>query len=172
MPQDLLDKAFQKINSDLADELLSEIILQSPAFFERLVVRLLEKMGYGGLKDSSEIVGKSGDEGIDGIIREDKLGFDLIYIQAKKWDMDSTIGRPEIQKFVGALAGQGATKGLFITTAKFSKEAIDYAKKQHTTKVILVDGRLLTELMIEHNFGVTIENIYEVKRVDSDFFSD
>ncbi|MDV0445534.1 Mrr restriction system protein [Methanimicrococcus sp. At1] len=172
-PQDSLEEAFQKINSDLADELLSEIMELSPTFFERLVVKLLENIGYGGsLVNAGEVVGKSGDEGIDGIIREDKLGFDLIYIQAKRWDIGTTIGRPEIQKFVGALAGQGATKGLFITTAKFSKDAHDYAKKQHTTKVVLVDGQLLTKLMIEHNLGVSIENTYEVKRIDSDFFSD
>lgn len=172
-PQDSLEEAFQKINSDLADELLAEMMDLSPAFFEQLVVKLLEKMGYGGsLKNAGEVIGKSGDEGIDGVIREDKLGFDLIYIQAKRWDNNTTIGRPEIQKFVGALAGQGATKGLFITTAKFSKEAADYAKKQHTTKVVLVDGQLLTKLMIEHNLGVSVENIYEVKKVDSDFFSD
>jgi Restriction endonuclease len=171
-PQDSLEEAIQKINAGLADELLTEIMNMPPLFFERLVVKLLEKMGYGGsLKNAGEVTGKSGDEGIDGIVREDKLGFDLIYIQAKRWDLETTIGRPEIQKFVGALAGQGATKGLFITTAKFSREAIDYVKKQHTTKVVLVDGQLLPKLMIEHNLGVSVENIYEIKRIDSDFFS-
>jgi len=171
-PQDLLEESFRKINADLADEILEEIMNMPPLFFEQLVVKLLEKMGYGGsLKNAGEVTGKSGDEGIDGIVREDKLGFDLIYIQAKRWDLETTIGRPEIQKFVGALAGQGATKGLFITTAKFSREAIDYAKKQHTTKVVLVDGQLLPKLMIEHNLGVSVENIYEIKRIDSDFFS-
>lgn len=172
-PQDLLEEAIRKINISLTDDLLSEIMDLSPTFFEQLIVKLLEKMGYGGsLKNAGEVVGKSGDEGIDGIIREDKLGFDLIYIQAKRWDVDTTIGRPEIQKFVGALAGQGATKGLFITTAKFTREAFDYAKKQHTTKIVLVDGQLLTKLMIEHNLGVSVENTYEIKKVDSDFFSD
>jgi len=152
---------------------MSEITKQTPAFFETLVVRLLEKMGYGGtLTDAGIVVGQSGDEGIDGIIREDKLGFNLIYIQAKRWESDKTIGRPEIQKFVGALAGQGAIKGLFITTGKFSKEAYDYAKKQHTTKVVLVDGQTLTNLMIDHNLGVSTESVYEIKRVDTDFFSD
>ncbi|OPY58490.1 MAG: Mrr restriction system protein [Pelotomaculum sp. PtaU1.Bin035] len=172
-PQDVLDNAFNMINASLADDLLSEIMKQPPSFFEVLVVKLLEKMGYGGsLKDSSDVVGKSGDEGIDGIVREDKLGFSLIYIQAKRWELDKTIGRPEIQKFVGALAGQGATKGLFITTAQFTKEALVYANKQHTTKVILVDGVMLSKLMIEYNLGVATEAIYEIKRIDSDFFSD
>jgi len=172
-PQDILDNAFQIIHSKLADDLMSEITKQTPAFFETLVVRLLEKMGYGGtLTDAGIVVGQSGDEGIDGIIREDKLGFNLIYIQAKRWESDKTIGRPEIQKFVGALAGQGAIKGLFITTGKFSKEAYDYAKKQHTTKVVLVDGQTLTNLMIDHNLGVSTESVYEIKRVDTDFFSD
>ncbi|KAF1085135.1 Mrr restriction system protein [Sporotomaculum syntrophicum] len=172
-PQDLLDNAFKMINTNLADELLAEIMKQQPSFFEALVVKLLEKMGYGGsLKDAGTVVGQSGDEGIDGIIREDKLGFNLIYIQAKRWDINKSIGRPEIQKFVGALAGQGATKGLFVTTAQFSSEALAYAKKQHTTKVILVDGVMLTNLMIEYNLGVTTETVYEIKRIDMDFFSD
>jgi len=172
-PQDDLEEALQKINSDLADDLMGEIINISPELFEKLVVKLLEKMGYGrSVKNAGKVVGKTGDEGIDGIVREDKLGFDLIYIQAKKWDTNATIGRPEIQKFVGALAGQGAIKGLFITTAKFSHEAVYYAKKQHTTKIVLVDGQLLTKLMIEHNLGVSVENTYEIKRIDSDFFTD
>lgn len=134
-PQDILDEAFQQINTTLADDLLSEIMKQPPAFFEHLVVKLLTQMGYGGsVDDAGTVIGQTGDEGIDGIIREDKLGFSLIYIQAKRWDCDKTVGRPEIQKFVGALAGQGASKGLFITTAKFTKEARQYAEKQHTTR--------------------------------------
>lgn len=169
-PQDLLDEAYEIINKSLADDLLSEVIKQTPDFFEAMVVKLLEKMGYGGtVEDAGIVVGKSGDEGIDGIIREDKLGFNLIYIQAKRWNTDQTIGRPEIQKFYGALAGQGSTKGLFITTARFSREAIDYAKKQH---IILVDGKMLTSLMIEYNIGVSTEAIYEIKKIDSDFFTD
>ncbi len=172
-PQDTLEKAVRQINSSLSDDLLSEIMKQTPAFFEVLVVRLLEKMGYGGsLKDAGLVTGKTGDEGIDGIIREDKLGFNLIYIQAKRWDINSTIGGSDIQKFVGALAGQGATKGLFITTAQFSKAAIEYAKKQHMTKVILVNGTELAQLMINHNLGVSVEIVYEVKKIDTDFFID
>ena len=172
-PQDTLDIAFTQINTALADDVLAEIMKQSPSFFERLVVKLLTKMGYGGsLENAGVVVGQSGDEGIDGIIREDKLGFNLIFIQAKRWDCTRTIGRPELQKFVGALAGQGASKGLFITTAQFTKEARAYADKQHTTKVVLVDGSSLSKLMIEYNLGVSIETTYEIKRMDTDFFNE
>lgn len=172
-PQDAFDLAYQKINHALADDLLAEIMKQTPAFFEKLVVSLLENMGYGGsVENAGVVVGQTGDEGIDGIIREDKLGFSLIYIQAKRWDRTTSIGRPEIQKFVGALAGQGASKGLFITTAQFTREAREYAKKQHTTKVVLVDGEALAKLMIEYNLGVSTEAVYQIKRLDSDFFSD
>lgn len=172
-PQDTLEEAFQRINTTLADDLLSEIMKLSPSFFEHMVVRLLMKMGYGGsIENAGIVVGQTGDEGIDGIVREDKLGFNLIYIQAKHWDCEKTIGRPEIQKFVGALAGQGATKGLFITTARFSTAAYDYAQKQHTTKVVLVDGAALAKLMIEYNLGVSTEITYQIKRIDSDFFAE
>ena len=145
---------------------------KDPYFFESLVVKLLQKIGYGTLKNSGKVTKKSNDEGIDGIINQDKLGFDCIYIQAKKWDKDSTVSRPEIQKFVGALAGQGATKGLFITTAKFSDGAREYSQKQHTTKIVLIDGMELAKLMIEYNLGVSVENIYEIKKIDSDFFEE
>lgn len=172
-PQDAFDLAYQQINHALADDLLSEIMKQTPAFFEKMVVQLLENMGYGGsVENAGLVVGQTGDEGIDGIIREDKLGFSLIYIQAKRWDRTTSIGRPEIQKFVGALAGQGANKGLFITTAQFTKDACEYAKKQHTTKVVLVDGESLAKLMIEYNLGVSTEAVYQIKRLDTDFFSD
>lgn len=172
-PQDILDEAFQQINTTLADDILNEIMKQSPAFFEHLVVKLLTQMGYGGSVDNAGmVIGQTGDEGIDGVIREDKLGFSLIYIQAKRWDCDKTVGRPELQKFVGALAGQGASKGLFITTAKFTKEAYQYAEKQHTTKVVLVDGTTLAKLMIEYNLGVSTEVTYRIKRIDSDFFAE
>ena len=172
-PQDILDEAFLQINTTLADDLRNEIMKQSPAFFEHLVVKLLTQMGYGGsVEDAGSVVGKSGDEGIDGIIREDKLGFSRIYIQAKRWDCDMAVGRPEIQKFVGALAGQGASRGLFVTTAKFTREARQYAEKQHTTKVVLVDGTALAKLMIEYNLGVSTEAIYAIKRIDSDFFAE
>lgn len=172
-PQDILDEAFLQINTTLAEDLRNEIMKQSPAFFEHLVVKLLTHMGYGGsVEDAGSVVGQSGDEGIDGVIREDKLGFSRIYIQAKRWDCDMTVGRPEIQKFVGALAGQGASRGLFITTAKFTREARQYAEKQHTTKVVLVDGTALAKWMIEYNLGVSTEAIYAIKRIDGDFFAE
>ncbi len=169
-PQDIFDRAFRQINHALADELLSEIAKQPPAFFERLVVQLLRSMGYGGsVEDAGMVVGQSGDEGIDGIIREDKLGFSLIYIQAKRRDRTTSIGRPEIQKFVGALAGQGAGKGLFITTAQFTREAVAYAEKQHTTKIVLVDGDLLAKLMIAYDLSTRA--VYRIKQLDSDYFN-
>lgn len=172
-PQDILESVCKQLDESLADDILTEILNQTPDFFERLVVKLLVGMGYGGtLEDSGRVTGQTGDEGIDGIVREDKLGFDRIYIQAKRWEREKVIGRPEIQRFVGALAGQGANKGLFITTAKYSKEAMAYANKQHTTKVVLVDGAQLAKLMIECDLGVTTENVYKVKKIDTDFFND
>ena len=136
-------------------------------------MQLLLKMGYGGAVEGAGIVtGRTGDEGIDGIIREDKLGFSLIYIQAKKWDRGASVGRPEVQKFVGALAGQGAAKGLFITTAQFTQEAKDYAARQHTVKAVLVDGAQLAALLMEYDLGVSTEAVYAVKRVDTDFFTE
>ena len=172
-PQDILDDAYQKINATLVDDLLAETMRQSPMFFENLVVKLLTQMGYGGsIEDSGTVTKATNDEGIDGIIREDKLGFSNIYIQAKRWDPSSTVGRPEIQKFMGALAGQGAHKGLFITTAQFTKEAKEYVKKQLGTKIVLIDGNALASLMIEYNVGVSIESTYYIKKIDSDFFDD
>ena len=172
-PQDVFDKAYQQIHAALSEELLSAVMERSPRFFETMVVDLLLKMGYGSALDSSGlVVGQSGDEGIDGIIREDKLGFSSIYIQAKRWDPATTVGRPEIQKFVGALAGQGASKGLFITTAKFTNEAINYANKQLAVKVVLVDGKKLTRLMIEYGVGVSEQSTYIIKKIDSDYFED
>lgn len=172
-PQDMFEKAYAQINAALSSELLSAIIEQSPSFFEQLVVDLLLKMGYGSAFESAGlVVGKSGDEGIDGIIREDKLGFSSIYIQAKRWDPSTTVGRPEIQKFVGALAGQGASKGLLITTAQFTKEAVNYANKQLAVKVVLVDGQQLTRLMIEYGIGVSVQSTYTIKKFDSDYFDD
>lgn len=149
-------------------EILETIKKCSPYFFEHLVVDLLVSMGYGGSrKEAGQAVGKSGDEGIDGIIKEDRLGLDIIYIQAKRWD--NVVSRPEIQKFAGALLGQSAKKGIFITTSDFSQGAIDYVARIDS-KIILVNGSRLTELMIEHNVGVTSVAKYEVKRIDSDYF--
>lgn len=172
-PQDTMDIAFRQINDELAANLLQAIMEHSPQFFEKLVVELLVKMGYGGAFEEAGIaVGQSGDEGIDGIIREDKLGFSSIYIQAKRWNTETTVGRPEVQKFVGALAGQGAQKGLFITTAQFTKEAKNYVNKQSATKVVLVDGEKLAKLMIEFDVGVSTLNTYSIKKIDSDFFDE
>ena len=171
-PQDNLNASMEQINKELSANLLSEIMERSPAFFEKMVVQLLLKMGYGSALEDGFVTGCSGDEGIDGIIREDKLGFSSIYIQAKRWAEDKAIGRPEIQKFVGALAGQGAQKGLFITTGTFTKEARSYVEKQLSTKVVLVDGEKLTKLMIEYNLGVSVETDYTIKKIDTDFFSE
>ena len=171
-PQDNLNASMEQINKELSANLLSEIMERSPAFFEKMVVQLLLKMGYGSALEDGFVTGCSGDEGIDGIIREDKLGFSSIYIQAKRWAEDKAIGRPEIQKFVGALAGQGAQKGLFITTGTFTKEARSYVEKQLSTKIVLVDGVKLTKLMIEYNLGVSVETVYTIKKIDTDFFSE
>lgn len=171
-PQDVFEKSYTEITRILQEEVLEEVIRQTPYFFENLVVKLLQKIGYGTFKNSGKVTKKTNDEGIDGIINQDKLGFDSIYIQAKKWDKDSTVSRPEVQKFVGALAGQGASKGLFITTAKFSDGAREYSQKQHTTKIVLIDGMELAKLMIEYNIGVSVESVYEIKKIDSDFFDE
>ena len=171
-PEELIESAFQNFQKSLAEDLLDKIRNVTPSFFEKLVVSLLVKMGYGGsIKDAGKAVGKTGDEGIDGIIKEDKLGLDVIYIQAKRWKENNIIGRPEIQKFVGALAGQGAKKGIFITTSSFSKEALEY-KPMNDTKVIRIDGIELANLMIEYNLGVAPLHSYELKKIDSDYFDD
>ena len=171
-PEEALETAYQKIRKSLAQDLLNKVITLSPAFFERLVVELLVKMGYGGsIKDAGRAIGKSGDEGIDGTIKEDKLGLDIIYIQAKRWQPGNTVGRPELQKFVGALAGQGAKKGIFITTSSFTRDALDYAPRNET-KIVLIDGQQLAQYMIDYNLGVTSLNSYEVKRMDSDYFGE
>lgn len=169
-PEELLETSYQNLREELTEEILEHIRACSPAFFEKLVIELLVKMGYGGSrKDAAERIGKSGDEGIDGIIKEDKLGLDTIFIQAKKWE--NTVSRPEIQKFVGALQGQRAKKGIFITTSDFSREAIDYVGKIDS-KVVLIDGDKLANFMIDHNLGVSTTSFYEIKRIDSDYFQE
>jgi restriction system protein len=169
-PSELLDDAYQTLRQELAQELLERIRSCTPGFFERLVVELLVKMGYGGSrKDAGEAIGRSGDEGIDGIIKEDRLGLDVIYIQAKRWE--HTVGRPEIHQFHGALSGQHARKGIFITTSLFSREARDFVARVDT-KIVLIDGTQLAELMIDANVGVATTSTYEVKRVDSDYFAE
>jgi restriction system protein len=167
-----LETAYQKIRKSLAQDLINKVITLPPAFFEKLVVELVVRMGYGGsIKDAGRAIGKTGDEGIDGTIKEDRLGLDIIYIQAKRWQPGNVVGRPELQKFVGALAGQGAKKGIFITTSSFSKDALEYAPRNET-KIVLIDGTQLAQLMIDYNLGVTILSTYEVKRVDSDYFGE
>lgn len=168
-PLENIDQSIKMISSRVSDELLDMIISKDPAFFEKLVLDLLDKMGYAYDKESIISTDYSGDEGIDGIINEDQFGFNSIYIQAKKWNR-SSVGRPEIQKFLGAVAGQGGTKGLFITTSTFTREAIDYAKKQLQVKLILVDGKMLTDLMMKYNLGVSVVQTYEIKQLDLDYF--
>lgn len=169
-PEELLEGSYIAIRKNLSQELLQRIKSCSPAYFENLVVELLVKMGYGGsIQDAGQSIGQTGDEGIDGIIKEDRLGLDIIYIQAKRWE--NVIGRPEIQKFVGALAGQGAKKGVFITTSKFTYEAKSY-QPRNETKIVLIDGEKLADLMVDFNLAVTITNTFEIKRIDSDYFEE
>jgi restriction system protein len=152
--------------------LLSILRKLSPAAFEKLVVELLIKMGYGGsIKDAGKAVEKSGDEGIDEIIKDDKLGLDIIYIQSKRWTDNNAVVRPEIQKFAGVLAGQGAKKGIFITTSYFTRESLEYAPRNEI-KIVLIDGEELGQLMIDYNLGVSTQKIYEIKRIDHDYFGD
>lgn len=169
-PEEELDAAFQRLRTDLDSEVLQQVKVASPAFFERLVVELLVAMGYGGnLQDAGKAVGHPGDGGIDGIIKEDRLGLDAIYIQAKRWD--ATVGRPEIQKFAGVLQGHRAHKGVFITTSDFSKEAIDFVDRIES-KIVLIDGITLAKYMVDNNVGVSVTQTYQVKKVDSDYFEE
>ena len=171
-PMEAIDYAMAQLKSELADDLLAEISKMDDYDFEKLVVDLLVKIGYGKPEQNSDAVTrKSGDEGIDGIVKADRLGFDAVYIQAKKWKESSYIGRPEVQKFLGALAGQGATKGLFITTGQFTSGAADFVKKQLNHKIVLIDGKQLAELMIEYGLGVTTVDTLKIQRVDTDYFS-
>ena len=169
-PEEALEAAHQKMTAALASEVLTRVKTASSEFFERLVVELLLRMGYGGSRsDAGQAVGKSGDEGIDGIISEDRLGLDVVYLQAKKWD--GTVGRPEIQKFVGALHGKRAKKGVFISTGSFSGEAVAYVE-HIDPKVVLIDGKRLAQLMIDFEVGVAAVRTYQVKRADSDYFEE
>jgi len=167
-PEDALASAYNTLRSALESEILNAVKESSPSFFERIVVDLLVKMGYGGNRqDAGRALQKSRDGGVDGIINEDRLGLDVIYIQAKRWE--GLVGRPEIQKFAGALQGKRARKGVFITTSSFTKEAKEYASLIET-KIILIDGKYLSKLMAEHNVGVSTVGQYEVKKLDSDYF--
>ena len=169
-PEEALANAYQDLKNNLAGELLQQLKATSPTQFENIVIDLLVAMGYGGSRrEAAKAIGRSGDEGIDGIINEDRLGLDVIYVQAKKWE--GTVGRPEIQKFAGALQGQHAKRGIFMTTSNFSKEAADFASRVDN-KIILIDGDTLVQYMIDHNVGVTASVNYEVKKIDLDYFTE
>jgi restriction system protein len=169
-PDELIAGGYKQLREALAIELLDRIKSVNPSRFEELVVELLVKMGYGGTQeDAGRVVGKTGDGGIDGIINEDRLGLDVIYIQAKRWEAD--VGRPEIQKFVGALAGNKANKGVFITSSGFTKGATEYASHVNH-RVVLIDGAMLAELMMDYDLGVSVKDVYTVKRLDTDYFEE
>jgi restriction system protein len=169
-PEEILENAYLQVRRQIESDLLAQIMSSPPDFLERVVVDLVVRMGYGGSrKDAGKALGRSGDEGIDGIINEDPLGLDVIYLQAKRWE--GSVGRPEIQKFAGALQGQRAKKGIFITTSSFTAEAREFASRIET-KIILIDGQLLAKLMFDHNVGVASASNYEVKKIDSDYFND
>jgi restriction system protein len=169
-PHEALENASERLRAELAAEILQALKVSDPTLFEQIVIELLVKMGYGGSReDAGKAIGRTGDEGIDGIIKEDHLGLDSIYVQAKRWD--ATVGRPEIQKFAGALQGQRARKGIFMTTSDFSKEAHDYVSRIDS-KIVLIDGKSLSRLMIEFGVGVASVASYEVKKIDSDYFAD
>ena len=169
-PTEAIEAAYQRLRSELASELMEQIKDSSPIFFERLVVDLMIKMGYGGSrKEAGEATRPSADGGIDGIIREDRLGLDTIYLQAKRWEQG--VSRPEVQKFAGALQGERAKKGVFITTSYFSKEAQEYVKNVDS-KIVLIDGERLTNLMIDFGVGVSTRHVFEVRQLDSDYFTE
>jgi restriction system protein len=169
-PEEVLQQAYQGIRNQLASDIIDRVKANSPEFFERLVVELMVAMGYGGsIEDAGQAIGHSGDEGVDGIIKEDRLGLDVIYIQAKRWE--GTVGRPEIQRFVGALHGKRAKKGVFITTGRFTEDAREYVETIDP-KVILIDYKALANYMIDFNLGVAQSTVYEIKRIDSDFFAE
>lgn len=169
-PEELLESGYQSLRNSLEEEILLKLKTVHPAFFEKIVIELLVKMGYGGsIAEAGKATRYTNDEGIDGVIKEDKLGLDVIYVQAKRWD--GVVGRPELHKFVGALAGQGAKKGIFITTSSFSKDARDYIPRNET-KIVLIDGSTLAQYMIDYNLGVSVQNMYEIKKLDSDYFEE
>jgi restriction system protein len=169
-PLEVLESAYQRLRRELADELLQTVKSAAPAFFEHLVVDLLVAMGYGGsLKDAGQAVGRTGDDGVDGIIKEDRLGLDAVYIQAKRWT--ASVGRPEIQAFAGSLEGHRARKGVFITTSQFSKDAREYVTRIEK-RIVLIDGEQLAQLMMDYGVGVSEVDTYKVKKLDHDYFED
>jgi len=170
-PLESIASHYDQLRDALASELLDHVKRCSPQFFERLVVLLVVRMGYGGsLKDAGQAIGRSGDGGIDGVIREDKLGLDSIYIQAKRWN-DKPVGSPDIDQFAGALSKRKASKGIFITTSGFTKDALA-SVRDYSSRIILIDGTQLTNYMIDYGVGVSVASVYEIKRVDSDFFEE
>ncbi len=169
-PQEALEGAYQRLRAELETEVLDQVKKATPAFFERLVIRVLVAMGYGGnLSEAGKVIGGSGDAGIDGVIKEDRLGLDVIYVQAKRWD--NPVGRPEVQKFAGALQGQRARKGILLTTSTFTRDAQEFTLKIDS-RVVLIDGPTLASLMIDHNVGVSPVQSFDLKRIDSDFFTE
>jgi len=171
-PEEVIYEKTDEINNYVKSELIIKILKSSPHFFEKLVLNLIVKMGYGGsFEDVVELLGKTGDEGVDGLIKEDILGLDKVYLQAKKWDK-GTVGRPEIQKFVGALHGKGAKKGIFITTSTFTKDALEYLNKVNDMTLILIDGDKLVDYMLKYNVGVQVKNTIELKKIDEDYFEE
>lgn len=170
-PSEALEAAYENLRDELAEELLNKLKKVSPAFFERILVELLVKMGYGGSRaDAGKAIGRTGDGGIDGIIKEDKLGLDVVYIQAKRWD-DNPVERPAVMQFAGALQAQKASKGIFITTSRFTDDARNYVL-QIGSKIVLIDGDQLANLMIEHDVGVSTVSFYPVKKIDNDYFEE
>ena len=171
-PSEIMDEAYLEINKDLTKRLLDEVKRQSPQFFEQLVIHLLVAMGYGGsFEDAAKVTQYSHDDGIDGVIKEDKLGLDTIYVQAKRYTTES-VQKPDLQKFIGALVEHKATKGIFITTSSFSSGAMETCRRAEHVKIILIDGIQLANFMIEYNIGVSVSQVYEIKRIDTDFFTD
>jgi len=167
-PQERLESSYVQLRASLAADLLERILTVAPAFFEQLVVDVLVAMGYGGsAADAGQSIGKSGDDGIDGIIKEDRLGLDVIYVQAKRWQ--GTVGRPQIQAFAGSLEGHRARKGVFITTSSFTQEAKEYVTRIEK-KIVLIDGKSLAQLMIDYDVGVAVQKTFAVKRIDADYF--
>lgn len=167
-PDELIEEGYEKIKFEISNEIIRTIKSCSPHFFEKLVLDVLINLGYGGSNlDQAKVLGKTGDDGVDGLINEDKLGLDVIYVQAKRWE--NQVGQPEIQKFAGALQGQRAKKGIFITTSNFSKPALEYVEKIEN-RIILIDGKKLAELMIDNNVGVSTKKVFSIKRIDTDYF--
>ena len=171
-PDEMIRDAYSILEASLRDDLLDKMKQMDPGAFEWLVLRLLHAMGYGGSIKDVEGVPTGPDGGIDGLIKEDKLGLDAIYIQAKRWDQDKSVGREKIQAFQGALAGVGARKGVFMTTSSFTQQARTYVDRLRDSKIVLIDGQQLAQLMIEHDVGVSIHETFHLKRIDEDFFAE